>query len=508
MDKLTTVEKPRQSLSGLWNISFGFFGIQIGFALQNANMSRIFQSLGSSVDNLPVLWVAAPLTGLLVQPIIGHMSDRTWLGRLGRRRPYFVAGALLAALSLFLMPLSTQLLMAAVLLWTLDASLNISMEPFRAFVGDMLRKDQHTSGYAVQTAFIGAGAVVGSIFPALLDRWGVANTATGGGIPDTVRYSFWFGGAALFLAMLWTVLTTREYSPAEMSAFGESAGHPSGDQTLGALGARSFGSSLVWIVAGAAVVGAVVKLGLEKEVYLLGGLLIAFGLATAVGIALARRGASSNMLANIVGDFSGMPPIMKRLAVVQFFTWVALYTMWVFTTPVVAQNFYGSPDPASAGYQEAGNWVGILFAVYNGVAAVAALALLPMLSRAVGKARTHMICLLCGAAGYLSFLIIRDPKLLIVSEIGIGIAWASILAMPYAILASSLPQRKLGIYMGLFNIFIVVPQLLVATVMGSIMKAFFPGQPIWTMLAAAIVMAIAALAMLRVAPNEGTATPA
>jgi maltose/moltooligosaccharide transporter len=230
--------------------------------------------------------------------------------------------------------------------------------------------------------------------------------------------------------------------------------------------------------------------------------------ATALAIALARRGGQSNMLSSIVGDFSGMPPVMKRLAVVQFFTWVALYTMWVFTTPVVAQNFYASPDPASAGYQAAGNWVGILFAIYNGVAAVAALALLPMLAKAVGKARTHMICLACGAAGYLSFLFIHDPKLLIVSEVGIGIAWASILAMPYAILASSLPQKKLGIYMGLFNIFIVVPQLLVATVMGSIMKALFPGQPIWTMLAAAIVMSIAALAMLRVTPDERNTTTA
>jgi maltose/moltooligosaccharide transporter len=508
MDKTTTVEKPRQSLAGLWNISFGFFGIQIGFALQNANMSRIFQSLGSSVDNLPVLWIAAPLTGLLVQPIIGHLSDRTWLGRLGRRRPYFVAGALLATLSLVLMPVSTQLLMAAVLLWTLDASLNISMEPFRAFVGDMLRKDQHTAGYAVQTAFIGAGAVVGSIFPALLDRWGVSNAVAAGGIPDTVRYSFWFGGAALFVAVLWTVVTTREYSPDEMERFGESAEHPESDQQLQALGSRSSASSFAWIAAGAAICLGVAELGLEKEVYLLGGLLIAYGLARFVAIQLAKSGNRTNMLAHIVGDFSGMPPLMKRLALVQFFTWSALYTMWVFTTPVVAGNFYHSPNPTSAGFQDAGNWVGILFAIYNGVAAVAALALLPVLSKAVGKAKTHMICLLCGAAGYASFFLIKDPKMLVIAEIGIGIAWASILAMPYAILASSLPQKKLGIYMGLFNIFIVVPQLLVATVMGSIMKAFFPDQPIWTMLAAAIVMTIAALAMLRVAPDEGTAASA
>ncbi|HEY8591422.1 MAG TPA: MFS transporter [Sphingomicrobium sp.] len=490
-------QKPRQSLAGLWNISFGFFGIQIGFALQNANMSRIFQSLGSSLDDLPALWVAAPLTGLLVQPIIGHMSDRTWLGRLGRRRPYFVAGAILAGLSLFLMPLSQQLLFAAMLLWMLDASLNISMEPFRAFVGDMLRKDQHTAGYAVQTAFIGAGAVVGSIFPWLLDHFGVSNVAADGAIPDTVKFSFWFGGAALLLAVLWTVLSTREYSPAEMAAFGEDA-EAGEDTTVRALAARSFTTSGLWIAAGALVVFAVAELGLEKEVYLLGGLLIAYGVASAAGIAFARRGATSNMLASMVGDFAGMPPVMKRLALVQFFSWSALFIMWINTTPVVARNFYGSADAASAAYQEAGNWVGVLFAVYNGVAAIAALALLPVLARTIGKARTHMVCLLCGAAGYASFFVIRDPQMLVVSEVGIGIAWASILAMPYAILASSLPQRKLGIYMGLFNIFIVVPQLLVATVMGSIMKAFFPDQPIWTMLAAAVVMAIAALAMLRV----------
>jgi maltose/moltooligosaccharide transporter len=502
MDQATRLERPRQSLAGLWNISFGFFGIQIGFALQNANMSRIFQSLGSSVDNLPVLWIAAPLTGLLVQPIIGHMSDRTWLGRLGRRRPYFVAGAVLAALALFLMPLSSELLMAAVLLWMLDASLNVSMEPFRAFVGDMLRKDQHTVGYAVQTAFIGAGAVVGSIFPWFLDEAGASNVAGPGGIPDTVRFSFWAGGAVLFLAVLWTVLTTREYSPEEMSGFGQSIEADAEERTVRALANRSFGSSIVWIAIGVSVVFSVVQWRLEKEVYLLGGLLIAYGLASAAGIALARRGYTANMLTNIVGDFAGMPTMMKRLALVQFFSWSALFIMWINTTPVVAQNFYMSPDPASAGYQDAGNWVGVLFAVYNGIAAIAALALLPWLGAALGKARTHMICLLCGAAGYASFLVIRDPRLLILSEIGIGIAWASILAMPYAILASSLPQRKLGIYMGLFNIFIVVPQLLVATVMGSLMKAFFPNQPIWTMLAAALVMAIAALAMLRVQTVE------
>lgn len=502
MNRPQIVEKPRQSAAALWNISFGFLGIQVGFALQTANMSRIFQSLGSSLDDLPALWIAAPLTGLLVQPIVGHLSDRTWLGRMGRRRPYFLGGAILAALSLVLMPLSSSLFMAAILLWMLDASLNISMEPFRAFVGDMLRKDQHTAGYAVQTAFIGAGAVVGSIFPWLLDQEGAANVAAIGAIPDTVRYSFWFGGGALFLAVLWTVLTTREYSPEELLQFGESAGHPDGDEQLAMLAGRGLGSSLLWIAAGVLVTLAVFEWHFEKEMYVLGGLLIAYGIASMVAIRLARAGKGTNMLANIVGDFSGMPPIMKRLALAQFFSWSALFIMWINTTPVVARNFYMSPDPASAGYQDAGNWVGVLFAIYNGVAAIAALALLPPLARSIGKARTHMLCLLLGAAGYASFFVIHDAKMLVISEIGIGVAWASILAMPYAILAGSLPQRKLGIYMGLFNIFIVVPQLLVATVMGSIMKAFFPDQPIWTMLAAALVMALAALAMLRVQSLE------
>ncbi|HEY0414121.1 MAG TPA: MFS transporter [Allosphingosinicella sp.] len=489
--------KPRLGFAQLWNISFGFFGIQIGFALQNANMSRIFQSLGTSLDDLPALWVAAPLTGLLVQPIIGHMSDRTWLGRLGRRRPYFLAGAVLAALALLVMPESPVLLFAAVMLWVLDASLNISMEPFRAFVGDMLRKDQHSAGYAVQTAFIGAGAVVGSIVPWALEHIGVSNVAPHGGIPDTVRYAFWFGAAALFLAVLWTVLTTCEYSPDEMAGF-EDARADEEDHVVRRLAARGFTSSAVWIAAGALVVLAVRELGLEKEVYLLGGLLIAYGLASLLAIRGARGGSAPNMLGHIVGDFSGMPELMKRLALAQFFSWSALFIMWINTTPVVAQYFYGAADADSPAYQEGANWVGVLFTTYNGVAAVAALTLLPFLAARIGRVRTHVAALLCGALGYASFFFLRDPELLIASEIGVGIAWASILAMPYAILASSLPQRKLGIYMGLFNVFVVVPQLLVATVMGSIMKRFFPAEPIWTMAFAAGVMVLAALAMLRV----------
>jgi maltose/moltooligosaccharide transporter len=496
------MEKPKQGFWGLWSISFGFFGIQIGFELQNNNMSRIFQTMGASLDDLPALWVAAPLTGLLVQPIIGHMSDRTWLGRFGRRRPYFLAGAILASLSLFLMPLAPVLLFAAALLWLLDASLNISMEPFRAFVGDMLDKSQHSRGYALQAGFIGAGAVTAAIFPWFLDHLSVSNVAPAGQIPDTVRYSFWFGSIALLCAVLVTVLSTREYSPEQMKAFAGGAIEDAGPDTVRILAARNTASCLMWIAAGSAVAALVYFFGFEKEMYLLAGLLAAYGVASMVAIQLARKGSGTSMLSHIVGDFSGMPQVMKRLAVVQFFSWSALFIMWIYTTPVVAQYIFGSTDPASEVFQAGGNWVGIMSLVRNGVATVAALFLLPWLGKRFGNGRTHMVCLLLGSAGYLSFLFIRDQNMILLSQIGLGIAWASILAMPYAILASALPQQKLGIYMGLFNVFIVVPQLLVATVMGSVLKAFFPTEPIWTMAFAAVVMALAALAMLRVQEPE------
>ncbi|MEW4448972.1 MFS transporter [Qipengyuania sp. JC766] len=499
------MEKPRQGFGGLWNISFGFFGIQIGFVLQNSNMSRIFQTVGASLDDLPALWVAAPLTGLIVQPIIGYLSDRTW-NRLGRRRPYFLTGAIFAALSLFLMPLApafaAPLVFAAALLWVLDASLNISMEPFRAFVGDMLDRSQHAVGYAVQTAFIGAGAVTAAIFPWFLEQLGVSNVAPPGEIPDTVRWSFWAGGVALFLAIGWTVASTREYSPEEMAAFDAEADVAT-EETVRALSAKTYGTAAVWAALGAGVLLVVAPFDLEKEIYLLGALLASYGLLSAFAISQARQGRSANMLSTIVGDFSGMPDVMKRLAVVQFFSWSALFIMWIYSGPIVSQYFYGSADPATAAYNEGANWWNLIYTVQNAVAAVAALFLLPFLSRRIGKAYTHLACLMTGALGFLGFFVLRDPNLLIVCEVLKGIAWASILAMPYAILASNLPQKKLGIYMGLFNIFIVVPQLLVATLMGSVMNAFFPGEPIWTMLFAAAAWAFAGLFMLRVRNAAG-----
>ena len=499
---MTAREKPRQGFWGLWNISFGFFGIQIGFALQNSNMSRVFQTLGANMDDLPALWIAAPLTGLIVQPIIGYLSDKTW-NRLGRRKPYFLTGAIFASLSLFIMPLSPSLgaplLLAAAMLWVLDASLNISMEPFRAFVGDMLRTDQHSAGYAVQTAFIGTGAVIGSIFPFALEALGVANVAVGGAIPDTVKYSFWFGATALLSAVLWTVVTTREYDPEQLRAFERQQISKSNDNTGMQLANKSLWSGFFWIAIGACLTILVYFWGLEKEMYLLAGLLVGYGILSGIAIARARRGKTSDMLANLVGDFAGMPPLMKRLALVQFFSWSALFIMWINTTPVVTQYVFGSTDTSSIAYNDGANWVNLLFTVYNGVAAIAALTLLPFLARRFGQVITHIVCLTLGAAGFLMFTIIHDPHALIVAEVGIGIAWASILSMPYAILASNLPQAKLGVYMGLFNIFIVVPQLLVATLMGQLMLWLFPDDPIWTMLFASIAWVLAALAMVRVA---------
>ncbi len=481
-------DKPRQSFWGLWNISFGFFGIQVAFGLQNANVSRIFQSLGSNVDDLAFLWMAGPVTGLLIQPLIGHYSDRTW-GKFGRRRPYFFAGAVLAALALVGMPNATALVAAAIFLWLLDASLNVSMEPFRAYVGDMVGASQRTSGYAFQTWFIGAGAVLGSLAPAILTVIGVENTAPEGVIPPSVRYSFYIGAAAIFLAVLWTVISTQEYSPEQMASFG----HDNIDDR-DATPLTASANGVYWLVAGAAVLFLVARLDLDKQMYVLGGGLTAFGVAQ---IANRVTGSRLGVLSQILSDLAQMPEQMKRLAAAQFFSWIGLFIMWIYTTPVVTQYVFQSTDTTSAGYNAGADWVGVLFSIYNGVAALAAF-LLPVMATRLGAAKTHMTCLLVGAASYAAMFLIRDQYLLIAPMIGIGLTWASILTMPYVILSVSLPQHKLGIYMGIFNFFIVLPQLLIATIMGGVIKAFFPDAPVWTMLVAAIVMVAAALSMLRV----------
>jgi maltose/moltooligosaccharide transporter len=482
------MDKPRQGFAGLWNISFGFFGIQVAFGLQNANVSRIFQSLGSNVDDLAFLWMAGPVTGLLVQPLVGHYSDRTW-GRFGRRRPYFLAGAVLAALALIGLPNASVLLLAAVFLWLLDASLNISMEPFRAYVGDMVNAEQRATGYAFQTWFIGAGAVLGSLAPAIMTWMGVANTAEAGTIPPSVRYSFYVGAAAIFGAVLWTVLSTREYSPEQLRQFGQ-AEIAKSDLSPAFIS----NNGLYWFAAGVLVLGAVFQFALDKQLYVLGGGLLLFGIAQIFNrTSKARLG----VLSQILSDLGQMPDQMRKLAVAQFFSWIALFIMWIYTTPVVTQYVYGSTDTGSKAYNDGADWVGILFSIYNGVAALAAF-LLPVMVRKRGPSKTHMLCLMIGAISYASMFMLRDAQFLILPMIGIGIAWASILTMPYVILADILPPQKFGVYMGIFNFFIVLPQLLIATMMGGLMNAFFKGEPIWTMLIAAGVMAIAALMTLRV----------
>ena len=480
--------RPRLSRLAIWNMCVGFFGIQIGFGLQNANTSRIFQTLGAEVDSLAILWIAAPLTGLLVQPVIGHLSDKTW-GPLGRRRPYFLIGAVLTTLALVAMPNSPALWVAASMLWLMDASINITMEPFRAFVGDNLPEEQRTTGYAMQSFFIGAGAVFASCLPWLLSNvFDIASTAPEGVVPDSVRISFYVGAFGLLAAVLWTVFTTREYSPAEIDAFEADRGAAEPASARSATAWTTGG--LVWVVLGALAFWGVHAAGLAKELFILAGFIAGFGLLQ-LAVAAFTAVRASNGLTEIIGDVFAMPRTMQGLAVVQFFSWFALFAMWIYTTPAVTAVHFASPDPTSAGYAEGADWVGILMGVYNGVAALAAF-LIPVLARRTGKRGAHAVNLTLGAAGLIGLFLIRDPALLWLPMIGVGFAWASIVSMPYAVLAGAVPGRKMGVYMGVFNIFIVVPQLVAATLLGVVLKTFFADQAIWALAIGGISFLIAA----------------
>lgn len=480
--------KPQLSFWQIWNMCFGFLGIQFGFALQNANVSRIFQTLGASMDDIPMLWIAAPLTGLIVQPIVGYLSDRTWT-RLGRRRPYFLIGAVMATLALFFMPESPTLWIAAGLLWVLDASINISMEPFRAFVGDQLPTSQRASGYAMQSFFIGIGSVIASLLPWLLAQAGVGNTAGPGEVPDTVRYAFWFGGAVLLLAVGWTVVRTREYPPEVLRAHDTvvRAAHRPLDA------ARALRNGAAWLVAGLAGAAVVARFALDRQLYVLAGLLAGYGVALVV----ASRMRGDRALAQIVGDLHDMPTEMRKLAVVQFFSWFALFAMWIYTTAAVTQVHYVSTDTSSAAYNEGANWVGVLFAAYNGFAALAAIAI-PLMVRRLGLRVSHLVNVTLGGAGLLSFLVIRDPHWLLLSMVGVGFAWASILSLPYALLSDSVPAAKMGVFMGIFNFFIVIPQLVAASLLGFLLRHFFGGQPIQALTIGGISLIVAGLCVLRV----------
>jgi len=420
--------KPTLSFWQIWNMSFGFFGIQFGWGLQMANMSAIYQYLGADESQIAWLWIAAPLTGLIVQPIVGYYSDRTWCG-LGRRRPYFLVGAILSSLALIAMPNSPSVWVAAGLLWVLDASINITMEPFRAFVGDMLPQRQRKGGFAMQSLLIGLGAVLSSALPYILTHWvGVTNSEADARIPQTVRLAFYIGSFVFFLAVLYTITTTREYPPEDLQAF-------------------------------------------EKHK------------ADTAGV--------GNAFKEIFRGIGAMPKAMKQLAVVQFFTWFALFCMWIYFVPAVATRVFGG-QPGSPEYQSGNEWGGVCFSVYNGTAFVFAFVLLALVKR-FGARSIHRVCLLCGGAGLVLAVVLRAQYPLILSMLLVGIAWASILSMPYAMLANAIPAAKMGFYMGVFNFFIVLPQILASAGLGLLMKHVLGDNPMNAVLLGGLSMVLAGL---------------
>jgi maltose/moltooligosaccharide transporter len=480
-------------------MSFGFLGIQFGFALQNANVSRIFETLGANIDEIPILWIAAPVTGLIIQPIIGQMSDHTW-GKLGRRRPYFLVGAILASIALFVMPNSPFLWFAAGMLWIMDASINVSMEPFRAFVGDMLPSEQRTTGFSMQSFFIGTGAIIASALPFIMTNWlGISNIAPAGEIPDSVKFSFYIGGAVFFLAVLWTVLKSKEYSPEELTRFSQNS---QSEKSIVDNSKIKNISSLIFLRNGIvfALIGFIILIIFAEFIYIDLGLyvlfsgIIAFGLIQIIAANLAKNSSKSGLL-SIVNDLYNMPKTMRQLSFVQFFSWFALFAMWIYTTPAVTRHIYGAVDASSELYNEGADWVGVLMAVYNGFAAIMAFAIMWM-AKKTSRKTVHLISLIIGGLSLASFYIFKDPNLLLISELGIGLAWASILAMPYAILTGSLPANKMGVYMGIFNFFIVIPQITAAAILGFFVKTLFENHAIYALILGGISMIIAGLLVL------------
>ncbi len=426
------MQKPRLSFWQIWNMSFGFLGIQFGWGLQMANMSAIYEYLGAKPDQIPMLWLAAPLTGLLIQPIVGNMSDRTW-GKLGRRRPYFLVGAILSSIALILMPNSPTLWIAAGLLWIMDASINISMEPFRAFVADMLPEEQRTKGFAMQSFFIGLGAIVASALPYILTNvFNVGGDTPKGTIPVTVRWSFYVGSAAFMGAVLWTIFSTKEYPPENIEEFKR-----------------------------------------MKE----------------------RKKGAGNFVKEIFDAFINMPKTMRQLAVVQVFTWLGLFCMWLYFPVAVARNVFGAPDELSPLYKAGTEWGGLCFGMYSLVCFLASFAL-PVFAEKFSRKVTHAICLTAGALGLLSVAFIHNQYLLLLSMTGVGIAWASILSMPYAILAGSIPAERTGVYMGIFNFFIVLPEIIASLAFGWIMLHWLDNNRLAAVMLGGVSMLIAAITVV------------
>lgn len=556
------MKKPQLSFWQIWNMSFGFLGIQFGFALQNANVSRIFETLGADVSQIPILWIAAPVTGLIVQPIVGYLSDNTW-NSFGRRRPFFLIGAILASAALFIMPNSPYLWIAAGMLWVLDASINITMEPFRAFVGDMLPSEQRTKGFAMQSFFIGIAAFIGSFLPWMMTNWfGISNTAPEGMIPDSVKFSFYFGGIIFFLAVMWTIIRTKEYSPEELAAFEEYEKEQLGieekietpEQSSEERAGTKLRHGPLIMALGVLLSAAVYSQDWAQELYILTIGIAAIGLVLVL-VGLWQRSGSRNGMVVVFDDLYLMPKTMKQLAVVQFFSWFALFAMWIYTTSAVTSHIYDMRLDAAevaelsatlpglsaqtdadwfsrferiqgditsyqaqidAGlsnvvssmrvvnfyleegrvelsettraslqriekeYNAGADWVGVAFGIYNGFAALVAF-LLPVIAGYTNRKTTHALALVAGAAGLISIYFISNPMMILVSMIGVGLAWASILSMPYAILAGSLPASKMGTYMGIFNFFIVLPQILAASILGFLVGSVFGGQAIYAL---------------------------
>ncbi|WP_309641790.1 MFS transporter [Flavobacterium sp.] len=499
------MEKRRLSFWQIWNMSFGFLGIQMGFALQNSNVSRIFQTLGANIDDIPILWVAAPLTGLIIQPIIGYFSDRTWT-KLGRRKPYFLAGAILASGALFIMPNSPVLWFAAGMLWIMDASINVSMEPFRAFVGDNLPEKQRTMGFATQSFFIGIGAYVASKLPLILTHLGVENTAPLGIIPDSVKYSFYIGGIAFIITVLWTVITSKEYTPEELEAFDKHKKtsyqkEQHSKEWFLKNGQSHLNKGIIFFSVGMLFALAIFHYDLKKDLYVLSlGLIGLGGLAMIISGLMQKSNQTENGFVTIMNDFQFMPDIMKKLAWVQFFSWFALFSMWIYTTLAVTQHIYGTTDTTSEAYNTGANQVGEMFANYNLIAAIAAF-LLPLLAKFTSRKFTHFIALICGGLGLISIYFIKTPTVFNIEwlpMIGIGIAWASILSIPYAMLSGALPSNKMGYYMGVFNFFIVIPQLVAASILGFLVSKFFNSEPIYALLIGGASMIVAGVISLTI----------
>jgi maltose/moltooligosaccharide transporter len=497
-------KQPQLSFWQIWNMCFGFMGIQFGFALQNANVSRIFQTLGADYNNMTLLWVAAPITGLVVQPIVGYFSDRTW-GNLGRRRPYFLYGALLSTAALFVMPNSPSLWIAAGTLWILDASINVSMEPFRALVGDVLPPEQRGFGYAMQSFFIGIGAVVASALPWMMTNWfDVSNTADVGAIPESVKLSFYAGGLIFLAAVSWTVFTTKEYAPEEMASFFEDSADESAASDASPAEASTYTRrGVTWLLVGliATLVIDTFSDVLDRNLYILSLGIAVFGLCQLAASRLITAGKTDYGFVTVLHDLFNMPGPMRKLAAVQFFSWFPLFAMWTSTTAAVTSYHFNTTDPTSGAYNQGADWVGLLFSTYNVVAMLFAI-LIPIMVRKMGLKRSHMVNLFCGGLGFISFMIIQDPFFLLLSMVGVGMAWASILSLPYALLSTVIPYQKMGLFMGIFNFFIVLPQILAASILGIIVGQLFGGEPVYALVVGGVSMLIAGLLTIMVEQPE------